>query len=140
MISYEKQENAHPGKSQPVYRLIIALRSIFDQSLFLPCSAPPAQHHADRTAAFICCQTDISTHYCQMQLYPQQIRSSRCTQNMKTAPRITGNTASPLVFSAFPYTRFVTRPASRAISINISFCTSSTILLSCVKKRSGPGH
>lgn len=25
MISYEKQENAHPGKSQPVYRLIIAL-------------------------------------------------------------------------------------------------------------------
>lgn len=30
MISYEKQENAHPGKSQPVYRLIIALRSIFD--------------------------------------------------------------------------------------------------------------
>ena len=80
MISYEKQENAHPGKSQPVYRLIIALRSIFDQSFFLPCSAPPAQHHADRTAAFICCQTDISTHYCQMQLYPQQIRSSRCTQ------------------------------------------------------------
>ena len=63
MISYEKQENAHPGKSQPVYRLIIALRSIFDQSFFLPCSAPPAQHHADRTAAFICCQTDISTHY-----------------------------------------------------------------------------
>ena len=80
MISYEKQENAHPGKSQPVYRLIIAIRSIFDQSFFLPCSAPPAQHHADRTAAFICCQTDISTHYCQMQLYPQQIRSSRCTQ------------------------------------------------------------
>ena len=25
MTSYEKQENAHPGKSQPVYRLIIAL-------------------------------------------------------------------------------------------------------------------
>ena len=23
MISYEKQENAHPGKSQPVYRLIV---------------------------------------------------------------------------------------------------------------------
>jgi hypothetical protein len=54
MISYEKQENAHPGKSQPVYRLIIALQSFFDQSFFLPCSAPPAQQHADRTAAFIC--------------------------------------------------------------------------------------
>lgn len=36
MTSYEKQENAHPGKSQPVYRLIIALRSIFDQSSINP--------------------------------------------------------------------------------------------------------
>ncbi len=137
MISYEKQENAHPGKKPagiPSYSTPGSLPSIFDQSFFLPCSAPPAQQHADCTAAFICCQTDISTHYCQMQLYPQQIRSSLLHKNIKTAPRITGNTASPLVFSAFPYTRFVTRPASRAMSINISFCTSSTILLSCVKK------
>lgn len=140
MISYEKQENAHPGKSQPVYRLIIALRSIFDQSFFLPCSAPPAQHHADRTAAFICCQTDISTHYCQMQLYPQQIRSSRCTQKHENSPEDHRKYSISTGFRAFPYTRFVTRPASRAMSINISFCTSSTILLSCVKKRSGPGH
>lgn len=33
MISYEKQENAHPGKSQPVYRLI---PDHFHQSLINP--------------------------------------------------------------------------------------------------------
>ena len=35
MISYEKQENAHPGKSQPVYRLIV-LPDHFPQSLINP--------------------------------------------------------------------------------------------------------
>ena len=35
MISYEKQENAHPGKSQPVYRLIV-LQDHFHQSLINP--------------------------------------------------------------------------------------------------------
>lgn len=48
MISYEKQENAHPGKSQPVYRLIIALRSIFDQSFFF--HAPLRQRNIMPTA------------------------------------------------------------------------------------------
>ena len=107
MISYEKQENAHPGKSQPVYRLIIALRSIFDQSFFLPCSAPPAQHHANRTAAFICCQTDISTHYCQMQLYPQQIRSARCTQKHENSSEDhrTSAVESPKPPASLPATR-----------------------------------
>lgn len=142
MISYEKQENVHLGKSQPVYRLIV-LPDHFHQSSINPFSSML------RSASAAACRLHGSIHLLSDRykhpLLPDAAVSPADTflplhTKHKTAPRITGNTASPLVFSAFPYTRFVTRPASRAMSINISFCTSSTILLSCVKKRSGPGH
>ena len=45
MISYEKQENAHPGKRQPVYRLIIALRSILFSSTLRSASAAACRLH-----------------------------------------------------------------------------------------------
>ena len=51
---------------------------------------------------------------------------------INTAPIITGKIASPLVFNACPYTRFVTLPNSRNISTINNFTTSSIICVSSV--------
>ncbi len=100
----------------------------FNQSLFFPLSALPAKVHANGTDAFITSHTDVCAHGQKAsRRIPNRYVPPTEHKIIKQAPITTGNTASPLVFNACPYTRLVTRPISSTMSIARSLPTSDTI-------------
>ena len=74
--------------------------ALINQSLVLPLSALPAQHHADSPDALVTCESDVSTDCEKPQMQSEEVCSADRRKVHENGTHDNREKASPLVFSA----------------------------------------
>ena len=100
----------------------------FYKTLTFPFSTFPSKHHSNSSRTLIRCHGNICSYSLKSHMNSRKYVPPTANRYINIAPIITGKIASPLVFNACPYTRFVTLQTqeiyllSTALPQDLSFC------------------